>query len=408
MKFAALALAICLSAPLKIVALTNDVQFEVLATTIPRAISDHSASVHNPHGTIYIAGGCDDPLGNTFDANAKVYACNSISSYMYKFDAINEEIVELPQMPRRRYRHASAIVNNQLWILGGRDFFDTLIPEIDIFDIASNTWSTIGNFTDVTSDLASFSSGTSVYAIGGYDSDYNATNQLVKFSFNETSLTLIQKNAAPLGFGRGDISAATDGNFTYVSGGWTDDDIFCAPLGSLERYHIVSDRWETLPAVLNVPCAEKGLVFLKGRLLALGGEKSFDTKCIVNQTEYPSIWEQTVAVDEIEVLTGDTWSFLSDMADFRFRFAAVSLDIENKVFTFGGQVEYNASCDCFRTSDVIVVYTEANYTATAEPTATPSGAPTGAVPTGTSGASVVGVVGVMMGVFSTLLSLALD
>jgi hypothetical protein len=219
---------------------------------------------------------------------------------------------------------------------------------------------------------------------------------------------LIQKNAAPLGFGRGDISAATDGNFAYVSGGWTDDDIFCAPLGSLERYHIVSDRWETLPAVLNVPCAEKGLVFLKGRLLALGGEKSFDTKCIVNQTEYPSIWEQTVAVDEIEVLTGDTWSLLSDMADFRFRFAAVSLDIENKVFTFGGQVEYNASCDCFRTSDVIVVYTEANYTATAEPTATPSGAPTGAIATGTSGASVVGVVGVMMGVFSILLSLALD
>ena len=132
MKFAALALAVCLSAPLKIVALTNDVQFEVLATTIPRAISDHSASVHNPHGTIYIAGGCDDPLGNTFDANANVYACNSISSYVYKFDAINEEIVELPQMPRRRYRHASAIVNNQLWILGGRDFFDTLIPEIDV------------------------------------------------------------------------------------------------------------------------------------------------------------------------------------------------------------------------------------------------------------------------------------
>ena len=111
---------------------TRDLEFKVLNTTIPKALSDHSASVHNPHGTIYLAGGCDDPNGNTYVTNG-TFVCNSISASTFKFDTVTQQMVALSDMPRARYRHASAILNNQLWILGGRTILnDTLIPEIDV------------------------------------------------------------------------------------------------------------------------------------------------------------------------------------------------------------------------------------------------------------------------------------
>lgn len=35
-------------------------------------------------------------------------------------------------LPRPRYRHCAEIVNNQLWLLGGRSVEDVLIAEVDV------------------------------------------------------------------------------------------------------------------------------------------------------------------------------------------------------------------------------------------------------------------------------------
>ena len=230
-----------------------------------------------------------------------------------------------------------------------------------LYDIATNTWSTIGNLTLPTSDLAAFSDDNFLYIVGGYTDGYIAQSQLLLLQYDKDSKGLTQNTGASLEFGRGDITAATDGTVAYISGGWTDINNFCVPLGTVEQYTIATNQWSTLPDVLNTPRADKALVLLNGRLLALGGEKAFDEKCpllAANETTDLPLWEQTIAVDDVEVLEGDKWVVISELHDFRFRFAAVSVDAEDTIYTFGGQQAFNATCNCFRTSNEIVAYKE--------------------------------------------------
>lgn len=115
----------------------QDIAFKVLPTTLPKPISDHAAAVHDPHGTIYIAGGCDSPNGNVYLKDVLMYACLSISSSVYVFNTITSELMERAPMPRARYRHGAAVLNNQLWIVGGRMLEnDALIPQVDVSGVS--------------------------------------------------------------------------------------------------------------------------------------------------------------------------------------------------------------------------------------------------------------------------------
>jgi hypothetical protein len=165
MKFthrAALALSAACLAPLAASHTTiQDISFKVLAATLPKPISDHSAAVHNPHGTIYIAGGCDSPEGNVYISEINMYACLSISSSVYVFNTVTSALVEIAPMPRARYRHGAAVLNNKLWILGGRMLQDDApVPEVDVsflhvrhIDIQSPMYCTVLYYLPHTSEF---------------------------------------------------------------------------------------------------------------------------------------------------------------------------------------------------------------------------------------------------------------
>jgi hypothetical protein len=60
------------------------------------------------------------------------FFCGSISNAFYAFDPEDREFETLPSLPRARYRHSSAIIKNQVWLVGGRTLEDVLIPEVDV------------------------------------------------------------------------------------------------------------------------------------------------------------------------------------------------------------------------------------------------------------------------------------
>jgi hypothetical protein len=51
---------------------------------------------------------------------------------MYIFDPTQFSFAEPVQIPRARYRHCSQIIDNKLWLLGGRDVDDNLIGAVDV------------------------------------------------------------------------------------------------------------------------------------------------------------------------------------------------------------------------------------------------------------------------------------
>jgi hypothetical protein len=103
-------------------------------------VSTFDLTYASPHGTgspsltRFIS--VDDELGNQFvatdDDNGGRFACSSLSKSLYTFDPEDEEFEQLVDLPRPRYRHSSAIVKNKVWLVGGRDLVDNLIPEVDV------------------------------------------------------------------------------------------------------------------------------------------------------------------------------------------------------------------------------------------------------------------------------------
>ena len=106
------------------------VGWEELGTKLPKAISDHTAC--RSGNVVYLAGGCDAELGNTWDENERAFVCLSLSRSFYGFTIGPNVTTMLADMPVPRYRHAAVGVNNQVWLVGGRDANDTIVDQVDV------------------------------------------------------------------------------------------------------------------------------------------------------------------------------------------------------------------------------------------------------------------------------------
>jgi hypothetical protein len=72
----------------------------------------------------------DSPKGNEFSGD--YFFCATVSDDLYVFDAQDWSFGTRDTLPRQRYRHCGEVINNQLWLLGGRDVDDGLLSEVDV------------------------------------------------------------------------------------------------------------------------------------------------------------------------------------------------------------------------------------------------------------------------------------
>jgi hypothetical protein len=98
-----------------------------------RGRAAHGVAVHN--GQIYVAGGLIDGHYGT------------AVSYFDRYDPATGVWTTLPNMPRVRDHFHAAVVGNKLYAMGGRNspvsLLGALIPQIDVFDFTTGTWSTL-------------------------------------------------------------------------------------------------------------------------------------------------------------------------------------------------------------------------------------------------------------------------
>jgi hypothetical protein len=249
-----------------------------------------------------------------------------------------------------------------------------------VYSIENDTWKSY-NITDETnwrSDNAGFADNNGVvYFVGGYDPSYHYLATVFAVDAQATLTTGIVQTVerAPLLFARGDLTAVTDPNQTYaiVSGGFGDAVGFCAPLLNVERYNFATDKWSEIDQ-LNRGRGDKALVEFKDHFFALGGERQIEGVCQLSPDNEPEVGEQTIAVDDVEVYypETDTWETLvDDLPNHRFRFVAIGYDDVDAMYTFGGQLSYDGSCQCYRTTDSVYIFAEKDKHTTASNAAAP-------------------------------------
>lgn len=364
--------------------------WEFLPVTVPTALSDMGASIITTAAAgdssstkrIILTGGCDSELGNEYKewGDDQWFDCLSLSSKAYAFDpfrnnqfqAWNGEFKILSDMPRKRARHASAVVDGNVCVFGGRNETDGLIAEIDCYDPDTDTWSTPASLPakDQTSDGTGFAEEDGkVYLIGGFDPGYTALDQVTIVDMSNmadpTSITFA--DGPKLSSARGDIDVARVNGDVYVSGGFTHENEWSTPKNTVEKYNIATATWSMVDS-LNTERGDKQLVALNGKVYALGGERKMDVRDIPKE-ERPKLGVRSEILDTVEVLNpGEDvhgglaeWRNLAGMPGQLFRFAAVEWESEDDdedgfIFVFGGQVGYDSECKCFRTTDKVMVF----------------------------------------------------
>jgi len=366
-----------------------------LPVTIPAPLSDMAVSVitintdsgnvtentfvgndDNKKTRIIITGGCNSENGNEYVEEdwGEGFSCFSLSNKAYAFDPIrnnkfqawNGEFETLADMPRTRNRHASVVIQNQICLFGGRNETDTLIPEVDCYNPELDEWSTPYSLPEErqSSDFAAFSQDDKVYLIGGYDPYYTALDQVTVIDMSDFD-NVKYSDGTKLASARGDIDVALlDGN-VYVSGGFTHENYWAAPKNSVEKYSVDTQQWSEIDS-LNQERGDKQLVGLHGKVYAIGGETKIDTTGPVE--ELPELGARSEVLDSVEVLDPHEdvhaglaeWRVLAGMPSQLFRFAASEWDVKDEesgyIFVFGGQVEYDSDCKCFRTTDKVMVF----------------------------------------------------
>ena len=318
---------------------------------MPFAVSDQSATTLGD--AIYLVGGCIQDQ-ESHPTEAGWYVCPRIGNATLRFDVLDGTYTRLADAPRERYRHAAVGLGEKVYVLGGRDVNDTLVTAVDVLDTAAGTWSSF-EWEDATSDLAAFVDGDTIFAVGGYDADYNTLTRMHAVDVSGESPVWVQtrtQDAEGAAYGamttpRGDFAIATHGRRAYAFGGWNAD--FCSAIGTIEEYDMDTGVWAAIPAAMRLGRGDKAFAVVNGRIFVIGGETK-DDACF-----------ESVPVSDVESfdLSARNWYVESSIPASRFRFPAALHG--STIYTFGGQHYYDEDCNCYPVADEVASFTE-HYT----------------------------------------------
>ncbi|MBA3884193.1 MAG: choice-of-anchor D domain-containing protein [Acidobacteria bacterium] len=167
-------------------------------------------------GKLYVAGGLQDEAGsNTGHLGVSV-------SLFDVYDPVAGTWTPLPDMPRARDHFHAAVVGSKFYAIGGRKggesgFFNAVIAPVDVYDLVTNTWSTLPASLNIPTPRA----GTAVAVLGpeivvfGGEGNGNAYNNVEAFN----TVTGSWRTLTPMPTARHGIQAAVCNGGVYIAGG---------------------------------------------------------------------------------------------------------------------------------------------------------------------------------------------
>lgn len=269
---------------------------------------------------------------------------------------------------------------------------------MQVYDVQSDKWSTFPGlpYEYQVSDHGGFPNhdAKEAYFCGGYLADYgtvgtcfsiDTVQSLANLLDGTNSSTPVTTARADMKLRRGDITIGSDANGAIATGGYSNATNWCEPYSQTEMYSFATESW-TLQGNMDVARGDNALVELNGRIYVIGGEREIPDICELRDSgNLPGPDQQRLTIDDIEVFdrNGGEWTSLEDLPDNRFRFAAVAYDNPSRIYAFGGQLAYNATCNCTPTTSEVTVYTEKFGSSVP----TPTGSDNGPTPTAVSAPS---------------------
>ena len=221
-------------------------------------------------------------------------------------------------LTQARSRHAAALLNGEILVLGGEDSQGQALATADAYDLRFNSWRSLAPLPEPLANLTAAALGSRVYVAGG-SAPVAGAEQEFAISDRVYALDPSQDAWQEIGLLPSPLAGAvmvSSGNSLYVLGGWDGtamhDEVWRTQPG-LEG----SLRWE-LVTRLNTPSAFLGAAIGGNKLYAIGG---YDGQRAL---------AETAAFD----LTASEWERLPPMSTARSGLTAVYDGMA--VFALGG------------------------------------------------------------------------
>lgn len=295
-------------------------------------LSDFQAVAHKTH--VYIIGGQDDTVrstnadGSTCTVVAGTQDCKgTVVNTVYQYDTKLDKYTDKAVLPEARYRYASAVVGDKIYIIGGLtgDSATGMKKTTLIYDINANSWSTGPNMATGRSDTCAAVVGSKIYVVAGYASGFEALDSVEVL--DTAAASPAWATAPKLPAKRGDITCASSGGKAYAIGGYYD------PAGAWSNTAFHDTMFELTPGAAawvekaKMPSSrgDKAAVTMSdGSIIVVGGE----THAREEQNQ--------VAAHPVEQYypAHDTWVPKASIPTARFRFGAAQVD--DIVYAMGG------------------------------------------------------------------------
>ncbi|MEU7843242.1 S8 family serine peptidase [Micromonospora sp. NPDC049114] len=230
-------------------------------------------------GIADLPAGVYDNAAATLDG--KVYSVgggggSGLEGKAWRYDPDTDAWAALPDLPTARAKPVAAAVGGKVYVLGGWGVDDNTVASVDVFDPATERWSTVAGATNPFPAAAAGGAvtGGKVYLVGGcLDNDCTDSDRLVVFDPATGALH---------------TGASYPHRVSWLSCGGIGSAIYCAGgTGGTEytdayRYDPAADAWRPLP---NLPLDLWGSQYTAaGDLLVLAGGVTAASTTVTNRT----------------------------------------------------------------------------------------------------------------------------
>jgi N-acetylneuraminic acid mutarotase len=218
-------------------------------------------------------------------------------------------------MPTPRTEVTAAVLENEIYVIGGFDGAGQVTDIVEVYTIANNSWTNGPPLPEPLHHTAAASYNGKIYVVGGYTSPWSPSNKL----FIYDSLQGKWQEGKPMPTARGALNANFINGTLYAIGGSSD-----RPLNSNEAYNPSSDTWTT-KAFMPTSRHHAGSAVVDGKIFVVGGRISDSL--------------ENISVNEAYDPVQDTWiTDLEPMPSKRSGIAAASSSLTNSsIYVFGGE-----------------------------------------------------------------------
>jgi len=222
-------------------------------------------------GFLYVIGG-----GNS----------GGVLSDLQRYDPVTDTWTTLASMPTARAGAVAAVVDNNLFVIGGRLSAagpcngGPYLATVEKYDTDTDTWSTVAPLPSPRSDLAAVAHGGKVFVFGGCTGTASVTSEVDMYNPETNTWTT---GLAPMPTARASLVAGHSGQRVYAIGGWNGG----SAVNVNEVYNIAANSWstDTPPPTARL---EAGTHSHGGRVYVVGGANpAFGSSTAANEVFKP-------------------------------------------------------------------------------------------------------------------------